>query len=598
MALILPRLAEQPRLRVAQAIKGLAANESIRLMALAVALGLFGGYLALGFREAASLVQWFLFGEDGERLISRARELPWTHIIAATTIGGLLVGLLNHLFLGGRRAQGVANIIERAALHNGDMDLKSGLASALSSAVSVGVGASVGREGAILHLTTTLASNLRRALGLADEHALTLLGCGVAAAVAASFNAPIAGVFFALEVVIGHYGLRAFSPIVISSVVGTMITRVHYGDFPAFVLPSYQIATFWEFPALLLLGVVIGLSAIAFMAAIFYAEDTFDRSRVPPLLRPALGGLAIGIVAVWFPEILSVGYEATDAALNDELAFHMLILLAGLKAAATAACIGARFGGGVFAPSLFIGAMIGGAFGMVAAAAAPQVGAEPGLYAVVGMAAMAAAVAGAPLAAILMVFELLGDFKVTVAVMSGAATAFVVTQSVLGLSYYSWQHKRRGVQIEGGRARRRLKTRKVSEVMAVHFQIVPEEMNLANLKQILHLLPAGSRMFVVAPGDRFVGTVSMEDIKDVAFDPLVYEEGIEAGHVARTYPEFLPEDASLEEALAAMERWSVDSLPVVSDLITCQVAGMLDRNAVLAAYNKALLEAEAENRGR
>jgi chloride channel protein, CIC family len=592
------RLTSRP-LNIAQPFQRLWANESFKLMTLAVALGLFGGYLALGFRQAAALIQFFFFGEGGEQLIAKARSLPWLHIVAATTLGGLAVGLINHFLLGGRRPQGVAGIIERAALHNGEMDLKTGLASALSSAASVGVGASVGREGAILHLTTTLASNLRRLLGVSEEHTLTLLGCGVAAAVAASFNAPIAGVFFALEVVIGHYGLRAFSPIVISSVVGTAITRTHYGDFPAYVLPTYQIATFWEFPALLLLGLVVGGAAILFMAGIFFAEDMFERSRIPVILRPAVGGLAIGAVAAMgAPEILSVGYEATDAALNQELPLHMLLLLPLLKAAATAICVGARFGGGVFAPALFIGAMIGGAFGVIASAAAPAVGAQPGLYAIVGMAAMSAAVAGAPIAAILMVFELLGDFKVTIAVMSGAAVSFVFVQGALGLNYYSWQHKRRGVRIEGARARRMLKTQRVSEVMAVHFQIVPEDMNLADLKQILHLLPAGSRMFVVAPGDRFIGTVSMDDIKDVAFDPLVYEQGIEAGHVARDYPEFLPEDATLEDALAAMERWNADSLPVVSDLITCQVAGMLDRNIVLAAYNKALLQAEAENRGR
>lgn len=599
LSLRLPQVGAAIRdIRVPSPLVSLWTNESFKLMALAVVLGLFGGYLALGFRQVAAAVQWLFFDEGGERLISRARELPWWQLALAPALGGLLVGGLNHFLLGGRRPQGVANIIERAALHNGDMDLKSGLCSALSSAVSVGVGASVGREGAILHLTTTLASSLRRWLGLSEDKTLSILGCGVAAAVAASFNAPIAGVFFALEVVIGHYGLHAFAPIVISSVVGTMITRIHYGNFPAYVLPTYEMASYWEFAGLVGVGLAVGLGSIGFMAAIFAAEDGFDRSRIPVWLRPALGGLLIGVTAIWAPEILSVGYEATNAALNQELPWQALLLLPLLKGLATAVSVGARFGGGVFAPSLFIGAMLGGGLGTAMAAAFPDAGLHPGLYAIVGMAASSAAVAGAPIASILMVFELLGDFNVTVAVMTGAAVSFVLVQNLLGLNYYSWQHKRRGVQLEGGRARQQLKQQRVAEVMEVHFQIVDETMKLNDLKQILHLLPEGSRMLVVDASDRFIGTVSMEDIKDVAFDPLVYEEGVEAGHVARYYPEYLTEDATLEDALAAMERCNCDTLPVVSDLITCTVAGMLDRNTVLTAYNQALLKSEAENRGR
>lgn len=586
------------RLRgVRRAVFGIRLNESAKLMVLAVVLGLFGGYLALGFRQFASLVQWLFFQESGERLVDQVRNLPWWSVVAAPTIGGLLVGGINQWLLDGRRAQGVANIIERAALNNGEMPLRTGLYSGLASSVSVGVGASVGREGAILHLTTTLASATRRALKLPEDHTLTILGCGVAAAVAASFNAPIAGVFFALEVVIGHYGLRAFAPIVLSSVVGTVITRAHYGDFPSYFLPSYELVTVWEFPALVVLGLVVGGGALAFMRGIFLAEEVIDRLKIPPVLRPASGGLVVGIMAIWVPEILSVGYGSTDAALNQELSLTMLLLLPVLKGIATSVCIGARFGGGVFAPSLFLGAMMGGAVGMIASAAVPGMGGNPGLYAIVGMAAMSAAVTGAPIASILMVFELLGDFKVTIAVMTGASVAFVLVQSTLGLNYYTWQLKRRGVTLEGGRARQILRRIPVSTVMAVHFQLVPESMKLNDLKQILHLLPEGSRMFVVGPGDRLVGTVSMEDIKDVAFDPLVYEEGVEAGHVARDYPAYLPLDATLEEALTLMEFYGTDTLPVVRDEESEAVAGMLDRNTVLAAYNDALLKAEAEHRG-
>ena len=247
---------------------------------------------------------------------------------------------------------------------------------------------------------------------LAPSQGRTLLGCGVAAAVAASFNAPIAGVFFALEVVLGHYALRAFAPIVMASVVGTLVTRAHYGNFPAFIIPEYAIVSFWEFPAFILLGAVCALAAIIFTRSVFFVEDRMVKHvPLPRWSHPVVGGLLVGVIAIQFPHVLGVGYEATDAALREQLSLSLMLALIVFKTAATAISLGSGFGGGVFTPSLFIGAMTGSAFGIVASMAFPELAASHGLYAIVGMGAVAGAVLGAPISTFLIVFELVADYE-------------------------------------------------------------------------------------------------------------------------------------------------------------------------------------------
>src|SRR5690606_27168776 len=229
-----------------------------------------------------------------------------------------------------------------------------------------------------------------RLLHLSPSLARTLLGCGVAAAIAAAFNAPIAGVIFALEVVVGHYGLGAFSPVAISSVIGTVIPRLHTGPDPAFILPPQQVVSFLELPAFVLLGLVSAVAAIALMRSIALVEASHDRLRVPRWLRPMLAGGAVGVMGLWLPEVLGVGYEATDRVLSNQYALQLVVILAIGKGAATALCLGSNFPGGIFSPSLVLGAFVGAAFGMVADALFPELGSSASVYAILGMGAVAA----------------------------------------------------------------------------------------------------------------------------------------------------------------------------------------------------------------
>jgi len=417
---------------------------------LALAVGVGAAYLAIAFRILISIIQRPWLGTAKESVFEAASALPWWVVLTTPALGGLIVGLLLTYMMPGKRARGVPDVIEARALLGCRIPAQEGLGSALVSAVSLGMGASAGREGPVVHLGATLASMLKDLFSLPHAAQRTLLGCGVAAAVSASFNAPIAGVLFAHEVILGHYALRAFVPIVISSVAATVVARLHLGDFPAFIVPAYQITSYWEFPAFALLGLVCAAVAIAFQLAVSASDRAAKSIDIPLWLRPVIGGFLVGAIAILFPQVLGVGYDATDAALNHQFNISLLLALLVAKTAATAITLASRFGGGVFSPSLYLGAMAGGAYGLMAAEVFPVMISSEGLYALIGMGAVTAAVLGAPISTVLIVFELTGGYEMTIALLLAVSISSGLSQATMGQSFFHWQLAMRGLFLQEG----------------------------------------------------------------------------------------------------------------------------------------------------
>ncbi len=431
----------------------------------ALLIGLAVAHAAIGFRELILIVQWLAYRTGSEELFPQLALLPWWQVLALPTLGGVLIGLFLQNVMRSQRMLGVADVIEARTLYAGRINIKTALLNAIGTSASLGVGASAGREGPVVHLGAAVASEIGQRLGYSGVVTRTLLGCGVAAAVSASFNAPLAGVLFALEVVLGHYALRAFGPIVISSVVAAVTSRIYLGEFPAFIVPVDTLTSYWEMPAFAMLGIICGLVAMIFMRAIMYTDDLASSIECPLWLRPAIGGLMLGAMGIVFPQVLGVGYGATDAALNGKFGFYLLISLIVMKTAATAITLASRFGGGVFSPSLYLGAMTGGAFGIMAASFFPDQATSHSAYALVGMGAVSAAVLGAPISTTLIVFELTGEWKLSVAVLVAVSIATVLTQSQLGKSFFHWQLERRGLQVREGAHAYILKMIRVRDVM-------------------------------------------------------------------------------------------------------------------------------------
>ncbi len=561
-------------------------DEQMALLAVALAVGVAAGCCAVLFRELLALFQLVFLGTGAEDLTEFVAGLPPWQIVLAPTVGGLAVGLYLRWFLGGRPT-GVAQVMEASA-SGGRMALIPALHGAAANALTLGAGGSAGREGPVVHLGAAVASWLARLFNQGRGTARTLLACGVAGAVAASFNAPFAGIFFAQEVVIGRYAFGALVPVAASSVVATLISHAAYGAFPAFIVPEYGLGSWLEFPAFVLLGVVTAIVAVTFIRSIRVTAGLVEASTVPAWLRPAFAGLAVGLIAVVFPQVLGVGYGATDDALKGEYGFWLLVGLIVAKTAATAITVGGGFGGGVFSPSLFLGAMLGGAFGSVAGSVAPHLFAGVGAYAMVGMGAMAGAVLGAPISTILIMVELTGDYQLTMAVTLATVTAAMLTRALNGASYFRTVLAERGIDLDERLETDAMRQMRVRGVMSRSFSSVPRTMKMRELRVALATAPYGE-LFVVDPANRLFGTITLADLDEAAFDPGI-QDLICAGDAARLNPPMLTVEDDLESAFNLMESRHEEHIAVVDNRVDRHLVGFVHERDVMLAYNRALVD--------
>ena len=450
---------------------------------IALVIGIGAGVAAVLFRLGIENLQAWLYGtEETDTLASFAAGLAWYQVLLIPVIGGLCVGIILDRFTPDGRVRSVADVIEGAALNEGRVETRAGLASAAASLITLSSGGSSGREGPVVHLAGVLSTAVCRLIRANGITGRDLLGCAVAAGVSASFNAPIAGALFALEVVLRHFALHAFAPIVIASVAGTVINRLAFGDVTEFTLSGMNALAFYvELPAYLLLGLVCGLVAVALMKAIFWAEDVAnyfqDITGLPRFLRPAVAGGLLGLLAIWYPHIIGVGYETTSAALTGDLLLHEAIVFVVLKVVAVAITMGGRMGGGVFSPSLMVGALTGLAFGIIATSIFPHVSGAGTLYALAGMGAVSAAVLGAPISTTLIVFELTGDWQTGIAVMVSVSLSTALASRLVDRSFFLTQLERRDVHLAAGPQAYLLATLKVAQVMRPRDQLSETELN-------------------------------------------------------------------------------------------------------------------------
>ena len=428
----------------------------VRFWFIALLVGIAAGFATLGFRIGIEELQQAVYGNvDIKLLHSHAASLPWWFLLVTPCLGGLVVGIILHNFTPDGRVRSVADVIEGAALRNGRVETKEGVASAFASLITLSTGGSTGREGPVVHIAGVIATWVNDRIRADGITGRDLLGCAVAAAVSASFNAPIAGALFALEVVLRHFAVHAFAPIVIASVAGTVISRLEFGDVTEFRLAEEGALEFYvELPAFLLLGLLSGLVAVALMRTLFLAEgvanDIQARTGLPRWARPAVAGLMLGAIAIWFPHVIGVGYETTSRALTADLDFAAAVLFCVVKVIAVAITVAGRMGGGVFSPSLMIGALTGLSFGLVATQIFPDVSGTVGLYALAGMGAVAAAVLGAPISTTLIVFELTGDWQTGLAVMVAVSLSTALASRMVDRSYFLTQLERRGIHVAAG----------------------------------------------------------------------------------------------------------------------------------------------------
>ncbi|MGD8226606.1 MAG: chloride channel protein [Desulfobacteraceae bacterium] len=565
-------------------------NEHTIMAILAALVGLAGGFGAIGFRYLIGFIQETAYG-SGENLIVLAPLTPWYLRIWIPALGGLVVGPLVYFLAREAKGHGVPEVMEAVTLRSGIIRKRIVVVKSLASAISIGTGGSVGREGPIVQIGSAIGSSMGQVLRISEDRIRTLVGCGAAAGIAATFNAPVAGSMFALEIILGDFGLATFSPIVISSVVATAVSRHFLGDFPAFIVPNYQLVSAWELPLYVILGFFCALVAVTFTTVIYRAEDFFDDLQFPGYLKAFLGGLILGFMGLRFPHVLGVGYAAIDMALMQQLAWWVLLLLVGFKILATSVTIGSGGSGGIFAPSLFMGAMAGGFFGSVVHHFFPGVTASPGAYSIVGMGAVVSGTTHGPLSAILILFEMTGDYKIILPLMIACIISSLASGQLLKDSIYTLKLARRGINIRSGKEVNVLKSIPVSEVMNPEVETIPQNISLGGLAEKIYRSKYKSFPIVDQEG-RLTGIVTHSDYREVVFDENL-KDLVVVKEVATPKVVTVSIDENLHDAMEKITSRDFSLLPVVSNRDPSQLLGVLTRRDIISAYNRAITKKPA-----
>jgi CIC family chloride channel protein len=570
-------------------LRRLSHNEHLVLNLLALVAGVAAAYGAVVFRLGVDFIQTGTFGFVLDYVSLSTARLPWWQIVLVPTIGGLVVGLMLYRLHDEPRARSISDIIEASALQGGRMPLRHNLVSSAIHMVALGCGSSIGREGPAVHLGATMSAYFASRLHLGRSQSRTMLGCGVAAATASLFNAPVAGVVFAIEVVVGNLSLKAAVPIVLASVTGTAIGRYHFGRDPAFTVPAHELISLWEFPAFAGLGLVSALVAILFMQATFAAGRLAQRSPLPLWLQPAVGGLTVGVLAIWWPQIIGVGYLATDAALRGEFGLTLLLALIVAKIVATAISVGFGFGGGVFSPSLYLGAMAGGAYGVIVGTIFPDLFSGVPAYALIGTGAVAGAVLGAPLSTIFIIFELTGSSSMMIAVMIATGIASLVTSQFYARSFFSEQLRGRGILLSGGHEQALLRSLRVDDVMKRQYGTIDAAADVDAMNAALQATPYGELYVVDAEGrvQAILGYAEFGRAVVDADDPKT----LTARAIARPIGPVLTAADDLERAMMLIHDQGEHVVPVVADKESMRLVGLIRELDVSEAYNRALLRA-------
>jgi chloride channel protein, CIC family len=532
---------------------------------------------------------------DSERLglVNLFESAPVWQLYVVAVFGGVVVGSIRRSIPADEPSD-VPGIMAAVALRSGAVNQRSGSMSSLGSAITVSVGGSVGLEGPVVVAGSTSASWLGQNLSLSRERLRVLVAAGAASGIAAAFNAPIAGVLFALEIIIGEVALTTFTPVVLASVIGTVMHRALEGDFAIFPNATFELRSGYEIFLYAFLGLVSGVIGSVFVRSIELTRELTSRhlSRVPAVLLPALGLVAVITISSVMGrfEALGTGYSTLSAFLEGDLLGPVVLLIVVTKIVSVSITLGSGGIGGIFFPSLFVGAGLGTMFGLVAQEALGASIAGPSNFALVGMASVAAAMLHAPLTAAVMIFELCNDYDAILPLMVASILATLVATRALSGGIYQRTLRRFGIVLSRGKEQNVLRALRVEEAMTTHVRTISDATPLGRMQEIVESSAQTTFPLVDADG-HLSGVLSLSDLRAVLFehgeiDDLVVAK--ELGH--KTVHVIRPSD-HLGTALDRLSGQPFENLVVVDDHDERRVRGLLSHQAVMEAYKKGLARA-------
>ena len=562
-------------------------NENTIILIIASFIGIIGGFGAVGFRTLISFIQTIAIGGDSN-ILEIVSALPWYKKLALPAIGGLIVGPLVYFFGKETKGHGVPEVMEAVALRGGRIRSRVMILKAFVSAVTIATGGSVGREGPIVQIGSSLGSSLGQWLRVGQERLKVLVACGAAAGIAATFNAPIAGVMFTVEIILGNYAITTLVPLIMSSVMATIVGRWYFGDIPAFEIPHYSLESPWEIGPYILLGIACGAVAVGFIKVLYFSEDFADKIPIKGWLKTPLILLLVGVMVMYFPQVYGVGYDTITQVLKGEMLWYMLLLLIPIKMLATSVTLSAGGSGGVFAPSLFLGAVFGGLFGTLMHALFPEVVLSSGAYAVVGMSAMVAGTTHAPLTAFLVIFEMTGHYKLILPLMLCSILASFIASVIKKDSIYTLKLTRRGVDLSQGMEVSIMQTTQVRDVMNRDMVVLNESMAFNDLLQ--KVINSNQPYFYVKDAEgNYQGSFNVHDVKEVLNEESLVGVVVAKDLVPISLSPSIEIDATLAQCMRKLSIYEMEELPVIDNEHSNKLIGRIGRRDIINIYNREIL---------
>lgn len=571
-------------------------TENTFMVALALVIGILAGLGNFAFRQAIDLIHWAVI-EQGRVFfdISFDQWSParlWSVLFPA--VGGVLMIPFGVFFARDLRF-GFPGFLEKVNLGGAKLPGRMIFTRGLACAITLGTGGSAGQAGPIAQIGGAIGSQAGQAFGVSGERLRILVACGVAGGIAATFNAPIAGVFFAHEIVLlATFELSSFAAVVISSGVATLVSRFLLGNEAALHAPAGLSAQHLELFFYAGLGILIGLLALGFINLHYRIADRFAALQLSPLIKPVLGGVLVGIIGIGFPQVFGNGHAFVELTLGGEGALWLLLCLIGIKAVATSITLGSGLPGGLFAPSMFIGAVTGGAFGKLMQGVLPGVTLHTGTYALVGMGAFLAAATHAPMTAIFLLFEMTGSYDIIVPTMVCCVIATAVCRRFNKENLVTVELARAGIDLEAGKERNIMKALRVGEVMTRDPVSVPENMTLRQFNQFLATTRHSNFPLVNRTGE-LAGILSVQDFMGAVFEPDLLDLVV-VKELATQDVITVTEEESLDSALRKIGTRNIEQLPVVARDNDRKLLGIISRRDVISAYNRALMVRQLEDK--
>ncbi|RMF88945.1 MAG: CBS domain-containing protein [Nitrospinota bacterium] len=571
--------------RLAQILDRWQPAYNLILLLSAVLVGVGTGLGAVFFIRMIALFNELSFGPiQGEFAF-----LGRFSIVLVPVLGGLLAGPLITYLASEAKGHGVPEVMMAIALQGGRIRPRVVVVKALASSFCIGSGGSAGREGPIVQIGASFGSTIGQLFKMSEQRIKNLVACGAAAGIAATFNAPIAGVIFSLEVILGEFSIGNFSTVVISAVTASVISRVFLGDTPAFIIPEYSLHDPRELIFYVLLGLLSAFAALLFVNLLYKLEDLFDEWKFPDALKPAVGGIFVGLIGIYYSHVFGSGFETIERALTSDLPLYLLLILMFMKILATSFTLGSGNSGGVFAPALFTGAMLGGAFGTVMHTFFPDITASSGAYAVVGMSAVFSAAARAPITGILILFEMTNDYRIILPLMISTVISTMVAECFQKDSIYTLKLTRRGVRLVRGRMVDIMEGILVGEAMSVDVETVPMDMPVRDVAQKLTRSHHHGFIVLDEKGELY-GIVSLQDVEKALSNGRV--ENLRAKDIATTSLLTVYPHDTLLTALERLDTRDVGRLPVVDPQNPKKIVGLIRRYDIIRAYHRAILRRE------